>query len=115
MFATEHSAPLLLKDIGVGTLLWYKGFTSGGSWDCPAIIYRVSPKVRTFHVISLDDMRVQPLEYEVELNEGSPDSRRNMRLASVAEVDTYLREHGSKQTAYEIIATVHMMRNKKPA
>jgi hypothetical protein len=109
-FASQYVAPILKKDIGVGTLVWYKGLTSRGSWDCPAVVYRVSPKRRNFRVMSLDDMVKQNQDYRLDPHGGeySSSSRHNMRLASVAEVDTYLLEHLSGATAAQIITEVQM-------
>jgi hypothetical protein len=117
MFKTNHPAPVQSEDIGVGTLLWYKGFTSQGSWDCPAIIYRTSPKCRNFYVMSLDDMREQHQQYEIDLSDNphSPNSCQNMRLASVAEVDAYLVSCGSTKTAAQIISEVQAAAQKHEA
>ena len=97
-------APVQTKDVGVGTLIWYHGRTSLGQWNCPAVICRV--RGSAFYVMSLDDMREQSQDYWTEITEHTPDSRRNMRLASVAEVDAYLVQRGSEKTAAQIIAQV---------
>ena len=108
-FATGHAvAPIEKKDIGVGTLVWYKGHTSRASWDCPAVMYDVSPMHRNFRLMSLDDMVEQNQVYRLDFSssELSPSSRHNMRLASIAEVDDYLAEHSLGKTAVQIIAAV---------
>lgn len=111
MFETDHHAPLQSKDVGVGTLLWYKGFTSRGPWDCPAIIYNVDKNHRTFQVMSLDDMRQQDQVYAPNANLKEPyGSQKNMRLASVAEVDAYLVANNMNKKAFQIIAEVQEVR-----
>lgn len=85
--------PLLAEHIKVGTLLWYNGFTSGGSWDCPAVITttRIDTKNKHFKVRSLDDMIEQNQWYEFTASEHSREHSRNtMRLASKEEVRNYL-------------------------
>ena len=114
MFAVSNMAPVLEKDVGVGTLLWYKGFTSRGPWDCPAIIYRVTADKKFFYVMSLDDMRKQDVCYDAVVNDHSPDSRKDMRLASVAEVDVYLKVH-QRITAQQDIAEVQKSSRRKAA
>jgi len=82
--------PLLQEHIQEGRLLWYWGFTSTGSWNCPAIITRVSKRLRGFRVRSLDDMREQRQWHPFSCRESSPTSRQTMRLASDEEVRNYL-------------------------
>lgn len=110
MFSTKNISALEQKDVGIGTLVWYKGFTSQSSWDCPAVIYHVSRDRKSFQVMSLDDMRRQDQEYDVDMSERSPNSRSNMRIASVAEVDAYLKARKSGKTARDIIAEVQFSR-----
>ena len=104
MFDSGHSAPVQAKDVGVGTLIWYKGFTSMGDWDCPAVIYKTEED--GFYVMSLDDMKEQRQKYEIEESQYSPSSRKNMRLASTAEVDAYLASSKSRLNAKKIISRV---------
>ena len=103
--ATSVCSQLQAKDIAVGTLIWYSGFTSLSSWDCPAIIYSLNSEGR-FLVMSLDDMKKQTQEYDLEVGEYSPTSRKTMRLASVAEVDAYLARNNRKTKAHSIIKKV---------
>lgn len=108
MFAYKYAAPVQKKDVAVGTLVWYKGFTSRGAWNCPGVIYRTSPKCQNYYVMSLDDMREQHQPYKVDLSDDphSPNSRHNIRIASVAEVDAYLAGRDLKKTVAQIIAEV---------
>ena len=98
------STPLKPEDIGVGTLIWYSGSTSQGTWDCPAVIYRVVHGV--FFVMSLDDMRKQLQPYGIVPSERAVTSRLTMRVASIAEVDAYLAKQGSTKRAVKIILEV---------
>lgn len=104
MFDSGPSAPVQRKDVGIGTLIWYKGFTSMGSWDCPAVIFNIC-KVG-FYIMSLDDMMRQHQLYTIEVAPNSPPSRIHMRLASIAEVDSYLAGRKNKENAQQIVAHV---------
>ncbi len=84
--------PLLAEHIEVGRLLWYNGFTSGGRWNCPAIITNVNNKRKRFRVRSLDDMIEQFDWYEFSISKNSPESRQTMRLVEPAEVKAYLEQ-----------------------
>lgn len=81
--------PLTAKHIRIGALLWYWGFTSAGSWDCPAIITQISEKRRQFKVRSLDDMIEQDQWYRFGYNKNSDTTRQIMRTASAQEVKKY--------------------------
>ncbi len=83
------------EHIKVGRLLWYSGYTSMYSWDCPAIITHVNSKEEVFQVRSLDDMKEQSQLYRFQATEHSPLSRRGMRLSSASEVRGFLREQRS--------------------
>ena len=78
------------KDIKRGTFIWYRGTTSRLEWDCPAVIAEIDHQQKLFWVRSLDDMKVQGSEYEFEVHEHSPNSRRSMRLASVDETNDFM-------------------------
>ena len=103
------TTPLKPEDIAVGTLIWYRGRTSHGEWDCPAIIYKVD---EVFYIMSLDDMREQEQPYDVLADVFSPTSRTTMRVASIAEVDAYLANRGSKMRAAQIILKVQGLQHK---
>ena len=89
---SSPSATLPETAIQKDALIWYHGRMSLGSWNCPAIVTDVDKKKRLFHVMSLDDFEKQPQDYEFDLTEYSPESRRSMRPASNAEVRQYLIE-----------------------
>ncbi len=113
MFKTRSKAFIQKKDVGVGTIVWYKGFTSTGAWDCPAVIYKVIGKHK-FCLISLDDMGKQHQEYQaISLGALCFDSNKDMRLASIAEVDAYLSKKKSKFRAADIITIVQLAAKEK--
>ena len=81
--------PLLAEHIKVNQVLWYNGFTSTGSWDCPAIITRVNKK-KQFRVRSLDDMVEQHEWYESDTSKDMAGSRKTMRIIEPSVVKEYL-------------------------
>lgn len=83
------------RDIVVGRYVWYTGYTSMFSWDCPAVIHRVDPENRVFYVTSLDDVKEQKQAYTFDVNEYSPESRLTMRPVDWDEVARYC-QHGMR-------------------
>ncbi len=82
--------PLLAEHVVPGTYFWYNGFTSIGSWSCPAVITKVDAKKRRFRVRSLDDMREQNQWYDFDVDKDSSASRQTMRLVPFERVQLYL-------------------------
>lgn len=90
---------LTVDDIKQGAFIWYSGFTLQFGWNCPAVITKVDKKAMEFFVMSLDDMRVQNQSYDIHENEHSPDSRKNMRLATHEEVHAFLNKQEANLNA----------------
>ena len=82
--------PLLREHIKIDALLWYNGFTSTGSWSCPAIITEVDKRKERFRVRSLDDMREQSSWYSFSADKDLSGARKTMRIVDAAEVREYL-------------------------
>ena len=84
--------PLLPEHLKVGQLLWYNGFTSQFSWDCPAVITEVDEHKKAFRVRSFDDMLEQTQWYDFSAEEDPSTSRKTMRLVDESKVKAYLEE-----------------------
>jgi hypothetical protein len=100
-------APLLpLKDACVGTLLWVNDKIGNILRDCPAVISRVDAGGSSFQITTLDDMCESTEKFFTDLQPELHPWQGKIRLASVAEVDTYLEFQGSSRRTLQIIAKV---------
>jgi hypothetical protein len=115
MFDTPQAARIQAKDVGVGTLVWFMKTSVLNGWDCPAVICEVNERGDEFRVMSLMDMQERKQPYFVGRDPFCSSSQRNMRLASVAEVDAYLAEHKSERCAHQIIAEAQAAARMKAA
>jgi hypothetical protein len=99
-------------DIKVGAIIWYRGYTSTFSWDCPAEIYLVNCDNRTFKVKSLDDMENQNQDYSFDIDIYSPESRLTMRIPDADEVKRYLNSRANA-IGIEILRLQDKLREKE--
>ncbi|OGZ05947.1 MAG: hypothetical protein A2845_04055 [Candidatus Lloydbacteria bacterium RIFCSPHIGHO2_01_FULL_49_22] len=115
-------AKVTAEHVKQGAFIWYSGTTSMSRWSCPAVITRVDNEARLFYVRSFDDMLEQSQAYEFDVTEHSPDSRENMRLATLEEVGVYLDkqeesliEHVSmtRRVRKESTLTLHRFREER--